>query len=132
MTPGLPERTALFATAVLLLPAINLLGLLIQNGAAVLFPAWVQLGSGRAGGVEALGQNMLAIIAHLLVLGVALLTPALVAAGLVWSLRSALGLWALVPAALAALALIVAEAALAIRWLGAVFERTDPAIALSA
>ena len=31
--------------ALLLLPAINLLAMLIQNGAAVLFPAWVHLGS---------------------------------------------------------------------------------------
>jgi hypothetical protein len=132
MVPALPERTAILAGAVLLLPAVNLLGMLIQNGAAVLFPAWVQLGTNRPGGVEALGQNLLAIIANLLVLSAALIVPAAAAAGLVWVLRPALGSWALGPAAMAALLLIAAEAMLTVRWLGVVFERTDPAAVLSA
>ena len=57
MYPSLGLRTLVLATAVACLPGINYLGLLIQNGAALLFPAWVHLGSGRPGGVEALGQT---------------------------------------------------------------------------
>jgi ABC-2 type transport system permease protein len=131
MEPDLAQRTAILIGAILLLPAVNLLGLLIQNGAAVLFPAWVQLGAGRPGGVEALGQNMLAILAHVLVLGAALLVPAAIGAAIVLGLRQWLNAWVLVPAALAAIVVIAAEAVVVVRWLGRVFERTDPAAALS-
>ena len=57
--PSLELRTAVLAAAVVLLPAINFLAMLIQNGAALLLPAWVRVGSDRPIGVEALGQNML-------------------------------------------------------------------------
>ena len=132
MVPRLDARTALLVGAVVLLPAVNLLGLLIQNAAAVLFPSWVHLGTGRPGGVEALGQNMLAIVAHLLVLAVALLAPVAAAALVLLSLRPVLAWWVGVPAGLAALLVIALEAATAIGWLGRVFERTDPGSALSA
>jgi hypothetical protein len=132
MEPGLPGRTALLAGAAILLPAVNALGLLIQNAAAVLFPSWVHLGAGRPGGVEALGQNMLALMVHLLVLGAALILPAAVAGLLAFTLRPAMEWWAAVPAGAAALAVIAAETAVAVGWLGRVFDRTDPVSALSA
>ena len=131
MEPSLEVRMALLAGAAVLLPAVNLLGLLVQNAAAVLFPSWVHLGAGRPGGVEALGQNMLAIVAHVLVVGAALLPPAGVAALVLVGLRSVLGWWAAAPALVAGVALIGIEAAAAIGWLGRVFERTDPATALA-
>jgi hypothetical protein len=62
MVPGLGGRTLLLVAAVVFLPGMNLLGMLIQNGAALLFPAWIPLGSGRPGGVEALGQNLLMMV----------------------------------------------------------------------
>jgi hypothetical protein len=132
MAPGLEVRTALLAGAVVVLPAVNGLGLLIQNAAAVLLPSWVHLGAGRPGGVEALGQNMLALMAHLLVLGVALLLPAAVAGLLAFTLRPVMGWWAAVPSGSAALVVIGLETAVAIGWLGRMFERTDPVSALSA
>jgi hypothetical protein len=46
-----------------LLPAVNGLGMLLHNGAALLLPGWTHIGTGRPGGVEALGQNMLVLIA---------------------------------------------------------------------
>ena len=55
MLPTLEDRTLVLAAAFVFLPAVNLLGMLIQNGAALLYQAWVHLGSGRPGGVEALG-----------------------------------------------------------------------------
>jgi hypothetical protein len=132
MEPGLPGRTALLAGAAILLPAVNALGLLIQNAAAVLFPSWVHLGAGRPGGVEALGQNMLALMVHLLVLGAALILPAAVAGLLAFTLRPSMEWWAAVPAGAAALAVIAAETTVAVGWLGRVFDRTDPVSALSA
>ena len=54
MEPPLGTRTIVLAAAFVFLPGINLLGMIIQNGVALLYPAWVRLGSGRPAGVEAL------------------------------------------------------------------------------
>jgi len=126
MEPSLPVRTAVLAGGAVCLPGINYLGMLIQNGAAVLFPAWVHLGAGRPSGVEALGQNMLVIIAYSAVLGAALLLPAALALGLYAGIRSGGDWWALPPAALVLLAGMAIEAAVMLRWLGRVFDATDP------
>lgn len=129
MVPDLEERTLLLLVAVLFLPAINLLGMLIQNGAALLYPAWVRLGSGRPGGVEALGQNLLMMIAFVALLALTLVLPASISGGAFLLLRDPLGNWAAVPASLLALGTIGFEAALMVDWLGGLFERTDPASA---
>ena len=44
MEPGLEIRTIVLLAAVICLPGINYLGMLIQNGTALLFPAWAHLG----------------------------------------------------------------------------------------
>jgi ABC-2 type transport system permease protein len=126
MEPSLGVRTAVLGAAVICLPGINYLGMLIQNGAAVLFPSWVHLGSGRPTGVEALGQNMLVIVAYTLVLAAALLLPAVLGVGLFSALQARAGWWAVAPSALVLLAGIAIEAAMILRWLGRVFEGTDP------
>ena len=127
MEPDLETRTRLLLLSLACLPGINYLGMLIQNGAALLFPAWVHLGSGRPGGVEALGQNMLMIVAYAATLGVLLAAPAAVAGALYELASDAMGWWAAVPAAVMLLASIAVEAAVVVQWLGRVFERTDPA-----
>ncbi|HYF38874.1 MAG TPA: putative ABC exporter domain-containing protein [Gemmatimonadales bacterium] len=129
MEPDLEERTLLLLGSVVVLPAVNLLGMLIQNGAALLYPAWVRLGSGRAGGVEVLGQNLLMMIAFMALLAVALIMPVAIGGGAFLLLRGALENWATIPAGLLGLALIGFEAALIVDWLGKIFERTDPASA---
>jgi len=127
--PDLGERTLLLGACVIFLPAINLLGMLIQNGAALLYPAWVRLGSGRTAGVEALGQNVLMVVAFVLLLSATLVLPAAVGAGGYLLLRGPLGDWALVPGGVLALGAMGFEAAWMVDWLGGVFERTDPASA---
>jgi hypothetical protein len=127
MEPDLAGRTVVLLTAAICLPGINYLGMLIQNGAALLFPAWVHLGGGRPGGVEALGQNMLVIVAYAALLGAALAIPAAIAAGVLTALEGVMGWWAAGPAALVLLGGAALEAQLLLRWLGRVFERTDPA-----
>lgn len=124
--PALDVRTAVLAAAVVSLPGINFLGMLIHNGTALLFPAWVHLGSSRPGGVEALGQNMLMIVAYAALLGAALAMPTALAAGVVSLLEPSLGWWAGAPAAVVLLVGIAAEAAVLIGWLGRVFERMEP------
>jgi hypothetical protein len=128
MEPALGLRTAALGGALVLLPVVNLLGLLIHNGAALLFPAWIAPASG-GGGVEALGQNMLAIVAYVVLLSLSLLAPAGIGAGLFRLLQGELGWWAVAPSGIAALAAAAVEGRAMIRWLGRVFERTDPATA---
>jgi hypothetical protein len=52
--------------------------LTIQNGLAVMFPAWMRLGSAVSTGVEALGQNLIATAASILSLVFALIVPLLI------------------------------------------------------
>jgi hypothetical protein len=129
MVPDLEERTLLLLGSLAVLPPINLLSMLIQNGAALLYPAWVRLGSGRAAGVEVLGQNILMMIAFVALLAATLILPMTVGGGTFLLLRAALEDWAIVPATILGLGVIGFEAALLLEWLGRIFERTDSAAA---
>ncbi len=129
MVPALRDRSLLLLAAFVFLPGVNLLGMLIQNGAALLYPAWVRLGSGRPGGVEALGQNLLMMVMFVALLLALLLLPVALGGGTFLLLRTALNYWAALPATVLTLATMAFEAALVVEWLGGVFERTDPATA---
>src|SRR4029077_6980892 len=84
------HRASYAAVAMLVAPAFILAQLVVQNGIAVLFPAWMTTGRGRARGIEATGQQMLVVWGGFLAAIVLLVPPAL-GAGVV-----ALGLAALV------------------------------------
>ena len=129
MQPDLRQRTLLLLGALIFLPGLNLLGMLIQNGAALLFPAWVRLGSGRPGGVEALGQNVLMMVVYLALLSAMMLLPAVIGCGAFLLLRDGINEWAALPATVLILGTMAFEAALLVEWLGRIFERTDPATA---
>jgi ABC-2 type transport system permease protein len=129
MEPPLVHRTGLLLGAFVFLPGMNLLGMLIQNGTALLYPAWVRLGSGRPGGVEALGQNVLMMVVYIALLSVVLALPLTIGGGAYLLLQSAIYEWAALPATALALCTMAFEAALLVEWLGRVFERTDPASA---
>jgi hypothetical protein len=122
-----PElRTAALAAAVVLLPAINFLAMLIQNGAALLLPAWVRVGPDRPIGVEALGHNMLVMSGFVVILAGLLLAPAAVAGAVFLGLEPVSGWWAVAPAAVGALGVAALEARVLLSRLGRVFETTDP------
>ena len=127
MQPNLGERSLLLLGGIVLLPGVNLLGMLIQNGAALLYPAWVRLGTGRTAGVEALGQNLLMTIAFVALLSFMLVLPVGIGGGAFLLLRSQPNTLALGPAAVLALGIMLFEAAMITEWLGRIFERTDPA-----
>jgi hypothetical protein len=129
MTPSLQERSLLLLLAVVYLPAINFLGLLIQNAGALLYPAWVHLGAGRIAGIEALGQNLLMMVTSVTLLALTLVIPAAVAGGAYLLLNPSIGMWGAVPATALALGAMGFEAALMIESLGRIFERTDSAAA---
>jgi hypothetical protein len=72
---------------------------------------------------------MLMIVAYLAVLAAALAIPVALAAAVFGGLEPALGWWAALPGWLVLQAAVVAEAVVALQWLGRVFDRTDPAAA---
>ena len=123
------ERTVAAISALVLLPALNFMGLMIMNGAALLFPAWVRTAHSRAGGIDTLGQNVLTAAAYLLALTVALLVPVAVGAGAGFLARPALGISAGVVAAAVAAVVLGLQAWLLSLWLGSAFERIDPSTA---
>ena len=123
---GVGQRAWLLGGAALALPVVNALGLLVQNAAALLYPAWVRLGATRPGGVEAMGQGMISMLASVLAVALLLVGPAAAGAAVRYALRPALADFAVAPAILAAVAVALVEAVPLVRWLGRVFDRTDP------
>ncbi len=71
----LGARVGMLVGAPFAMFALNGALLTIQNGLAVLFPAWMRLGATVNTGVEALGQNLISTMANLLSLVFALVVP---------------------------------------------------------
>src|SRR6516164_5181932 len=74
--PGVPALTLLSIAiaAVVLMPAVVFSQYLVQNAAAVVFPAWVPLGDQRPRGLEAIGQRLI-LLAGVLVSVTLLMLP---------------------------------------------------------
>ena len=113
----------------LLLPAVTLVAVTLQNALVVLFPAWVALGNSRARGFEASGQRILTMFGTSFTLGVVGLPAAALGGGLAWLLASRVGPPCLVFGAALASAWMVAEVWLACRLLGKLVDRLDPSTA---
>jgi Putative ABC exporter len=127
--PSAGVRLAILVAALAVVPGLLTIMVLVQNAAALLFPAWMTLGAERPTGFEATGQRILTFAGTVFALLIALLPAGLVggvlavlaravgvgpvAAGLVWALAGAL--------------LVTGECYLGFRLLGPVFERLDPA-----
>jgi ABC-2 type transport system permease protein len=105
--------------------ALNLALMTIQNGTAVLFPAWVRLGPTVATGVEALGQNVLATAANLVSLAIGLVIPSIVGF-LIVRASGGPSVLALAIALVAASALLAAETIGALKVLGRAFAKAEP------
>ncbi len=104
-------------------PVFNALMFTVQNATALLFPAWVRLGT-EARGFETMGQNLLTTGATTLVAAVALVFPAGAGLLILWLTGDWDG-WSVVLATLVANAIIALELWPVWRWLGTVFEATD-------
>lgn len=104
-------------------PAFNALMFTIQNGTALLFPAWVRLGT-EARGFETMGQSLLTTGATTLVAAVALVFPVGLGALILW-LTNDWGGWSVLFATVLASAIIVAELWPVLHWMGTVFDDTD-------
>ena len=126
LEPGAPAALrARFALAALLVASTLVLAqLVIHNGIAVTFPAWVRLRpGGGAGGVEMMGQMMVTLYGGLFALMLALIVPAGAAAA-AWFLVA--GSWAvpLLPGVVFAACLLV-ECAAATELFGRILDRAD-------
>jgi hypothetical protein len=119
-------RAAVALGIALIAPFLAAVLVVLMNAAVLLFPAWVAQGAQRARGIDVMGQRMIFVAALFLTMVVALL-PAVIAAAALFFLT----FWLIGPFAAGALGLLGAlvclavEIALAIAWLGRVFERFD-------
>jgi ABC-2 type transport system permease protein len=117
---------ASFGTAALLIaPPLIIIQLIVQNGLAVLFPAWAIIGAPRTRGVEVMGQRLLLQAGILLSLLLALLPAVLVGAAAALAIYLATGLVPVVVPAVLVAAVMLAEAFLATEALGRALDRAD-------
>jgi hypothetical protein len=97
----------------------------ILNGSAVLFPSWVRLGPGGAGGMELMGQSMLSMITTFVTFALMLLVPAALGGGAWYGLRTHPTAAVIIGCALGAIALASESYGMVIA-LGHAFERAEP------
>jgi hypothetical protein len=126
VTALLGAHRASFAVAGLLIaPALVLAQLVVQNGLAVLLPAWLVTKGSAGAGLERMGQSLVVVWGGWLA-AIAFVVPGALVG---WTVRSllttAMGPAAVIPAAGALLAFVIGEALLATSWLGRVLDRTD-------
>ena len=120
----LPNRWSLLMAGLFVAPGVIVAQLVAHNGLAVVFPSWVSIDP-RPGGVDAMGQGLLVMLAVLLGLVVAVLPAALVAGIVAGVLYLVLGTVPIVvPAVLAGSALFI-EAFVGTEFIGAVLDRSD-------
>ena len=120
------HRASLFAAAFVLAPAVILSQVVVQNGLAVLFPAWVAVGASRARGLDAMGQRLLMVAGLLLTLAASLVPGAIVAGAFAFLVYQATGVVLILLPALIVALVVAGECWLAIEGLGRVLDRTDP------
>ncbi len=120
-------RLAVGVSLVPLLPVLCALQLLVPNAATLLFPAWAQSMRNRTErGIEMLGQRLIFVGGQFLVLLFALLPAALGAFALIFATQWLIGpVAAVAVAALAVLVILVAEVWCGLWWIGERFEKFD-------
>ncbi len=121
-------RIAIALSAALVLPCVDFIALLLPNAAALIFPAWVQLGKDTPRGFETMGQQLILMFGQILVLTLTMLPAGLAGTAaylIAWWLLGKLMAVAVVSGALAAALVLAAEAALGVRLLGSAFEHFD-------
>jgi ABC-2 type transport system permease protein len=122
---GIGVRLGGGAALAILAPALVFAQLTIHNAIALVFPAWVPLGSQRARGLDAMGQRLI-MLGGTWVLLVLSLIPGAIGGGIVWfALESFVGAGAIVPAAIVCTVVVAVEVLLATEAIGPAYERLD-------
>jgi ABC-2 type transport system permease protein len=118
-------RFGVAGAAALLAPALVFAQLTIHNGVALMFPAWVPLGSQRARGLDAMGQRLI-ILGGTWLLLIIMTLPGALASAIVWfAFRTILGPLALLPGAVICAVIVGIEVLAATEVLGPLYERMD-------
>ncbi len=115
-------------SAAFVLPCLSLIGVLIQNAAALMWPGWVELGKAHRQGVEAMGQRLITMLATVIVMMFAVI-PAGIVFGIIYFAGSWLLGTAILPfAALFAALGLLAEAGAIVFLLGRLYDRFDVSV----
>ena len=123
---GIGAHLSYTAAALIVVPGFVVTQLMTQNGIAVVFPAWVNIGPNRTQGIDIMGQRLLMMCGMVLTLVLAMLPAAVcgaIAAGIIYYVTSIVPV--VVPA-LVVTAVLLAECLLASEVLGRVIDRTEP------
>jgi len=123
-TPAL-TRAAMATAAALLMPGLVFAQYLVQNAAALAFPAWVPLGNQRPRGVDAMGQRIIMLGGALLSVVVLFIPGALVGAAIWFGFQAWLGALVAIPASLLCTVVVLLEVLAATEMLGPLYERLD-------
>ena len=119
------NRVSYAIGAMLLAPPLILAQLIIQNGIAVMFPAWITVGRARAGGIDMIGQRLIMMFGSLLAVIVAIIPAAVVAIAVAGPIYIVTSTVPVVLGAAVAAAAMLAEGWAATEVLGTILDRTD-------
>jgi putative ABC exporter len=125
--PRVPEttRASMAIAAIVLMPALVFAQYLVQNAAAVLFPAWVPLGDQRPRGFEAMGQRIILLVGALAAV-IVLLLPGAIIGGVLWfAFQRFVGMLIVVPAAVICSSIVAVEVLAVTELLGPLYDRLD-------
>jgi putative ABC exporter len=121
----LPWRLSAGVAIAIVAPALIFAQLIIHNGVALMFPAWIPLGSERPRGLDAMGQRLIMLAGTWFLLGVMTL-PGAIAGAIVWFAASRVaGAAAVIPGAIVCALAITIEVLLATEVLAPLYERID-------
>jgi ABC-2 type transport system permease protein len=98
----------------------------VQNGAPVLFPGWVRIGTSVGGGMENLGQGVMSMGIILILVALLMIPPAIVIAFSMWFLTPFSPALAAFSAIVTGSATLAAETFGIFAVLGRALERTEP------
>jgi ABC-2 type transport system permease protein len=127
---GMPDvpfvwRWSVAIAVVLAAPAMIAAQYAVHNAATILFPAWVQLGSQRTRGIDAMGQRLI-LLAAVLVSLVLFALPGAIGAGVIWLIfYRFIGAIVFVPMGVAFTAIVLIEVLAVTELLGPAYERID-------
>jgi len=106
-------------------PALIAAQFTVHTATAIVFPGWVQLGSQRTRGIDAMGQRLI-MLAAILVSLLLFAIPGAIGGGVVWLiLNRLLGNFVFVPAAVVFAAIVLIEVLAATELLGPAYDRID-------
>jgi hypothetical protein len=119
------DRWSVALALIFAAPAIVAAQYTVHNAATIVFPAWVQLGSQRARGIDAMGQRLI-MLAAILVSLVLFAVPGAVGAGALWLIfHRVAGSVVFVPMAIVFAAIVLTEVLVATELLAPAYDRID-------